>query len=259
MDKKAEKKKQIVEAQSALVVQSNDLIRNVRTLRYGLTIQQQRILVFLISKIGKNDRDLKRIKFNISEYCDVCNLKKNGAEFDRIKESLKGLRDKSYWITNEQGDQILFAWVDSLIIRKNKSVEVILSEALTPFLLNLSRSFTAYELCNALCLRRRYSLRLYELLKSYLWLGRWEVNINEFRETMHLQDRYPLYKELKRCVIDESLEEIEKYTDLKVSYSTTRKGRSIDSICFYIEQKKNVQLVLDVIFNQDERLLSKDL
>lgn len=257
MTKEEKKKRDIRDAQNALVVQSNDLIRNVRTLRYGLTIQQQRILVYLISKIGKNDTNLKRVKFNLSEYCNVCNLKKNGTEFDRIKESLKGLRDKSYWITNEQGDQILFAWVDSLIIRKNKSVEVILSEALAPYLLNLSRSFTAYELCNALCLRRRYSLRLYELLKSYSWLGRWEVNINEFRETMYLQDRYPLYKELKRCVIDESLEEIEKYTDLKVSYSTTRKGRSIDTICFHIEQKKNVQMVMDFIFAQDERLGNK--
>ena len=74
---------------------------------------------------------------------------------------------------------------------------------------------------------------------------------------MYLQDRYPLYKELKRCVIDESLEEIEKYTDLKVSYTTTRKGRSIDTICFHIEQKKNVQMVMDFIFAQDERLGNK--
>ena len=257
LDKDKEKEIQIKNSRSALVVQSNSLIRDVRTLRYGLTTQQQRILVYLISKVGKNDQDFKRVRFKISEYCDVCNLQKNGTEFDRIKESLKGLRDKSYWITNEQGDQILFAWVDTLIIRKNKSVEVILSEALAPYLLNLSRSFTAYELCNALCLRRRYSLRLYELLKSYSWLGRWEVNINEFRETMYLQDRYPLYKELKRCVIDESLEEIEKYTDLKVSYTTTRKGRSIDTICFHIEQKKNVQMVMDFIFAQDERLGNK--
>jgi len=254
MGKKTRSKSQIIEAQSALVVQSNDLIRNVRTLRYGLTTQQQRIVVYLISKVCKDDKELKRVKFNISEYCEICNLKKSGPEFDRIKESLKGLRDKSYWIKNEEGDEILFAWIDTLIMRKNKTVEVILSEALRPHLIELSRNFTAYELCNALCLRRRYSLRLYELLKSYLWLGKWEVNINDFRETMHLQDRYPMYKELKRCVIDESLDEIEKYTDLKVSYTTTRKGRNIDTICFHIEEKKNVQMVLDVIFSQNERL-----
>lgn len=254
MDDKGRDKHQIAEAQSALVIQSNTLIRNVRTLRYGLSNQQQRILVYLISKIGKGDKNLKRVKFNMSEYCDICNLKKNGTEFDRIKEALKGLRDKSYWVEGEDGEQILFAWIDTLIIKKNKSVEVILSEALTPYLLNLSRSFTAYELVNALCLRRRYSLRLYELLKSYLWIGKWEVNIDQFREIMHLQERYPLYKELKRCVIDESLEEIDKYTDLEVSYTTKRKGRSIDTICFHISQKENVQLVLEVLFSQDERL-----
>lgn len=254
LDKDKEKEIQIKNSRSALVVQSNSLIRDVRTLRYGLTTQQQRILVYLISKVGKNDQDFKKVRFNISEYCDVCNLQKNGTEFERIKESLKGLRDKSYWIKNEFGDEILFAWVDTLIMRKNKSVEVVLSEALKPLLLNLSKSFTAYELINALCLRGRYSLRLYELAKSYLWLGKWAISVEDFRETMYLQQKYPLFKELKRNVIDCSIAEINKFCDINISYETIKKGRSIDTIVFYIEEKSGIQMTLDLMLNQEERL-----
>lgn len=254
MDKNKQKQIQIKDSRNALVVQSNSLIRDVRTLRYGLSTQQQRILVYLISKVCKDDTDFKRVKFNISEYCDICNLQKNGTEFERIKESLKGLRDKSYWIRNEEGDEILFAWIDTLIMRKNKSVEVVLSEALRPHLLNLSRSFTAYELINALCLRQKYSLRLYELCKSYLWLGKWEVSVDDFRETMYLKDKYPLFKEMKRNVIDCSIKEINKYCDITITYKTVKKGRSIDKIIFYIVEKKGVQMTLDLMLNQDERL-----
>lgn len=254
MDKEQQKKIQLSESRTALVVQSNHLIRDVRTLRYGLTVQQQRIIVYLISKVCKDDTELKRVKFNISEYCDICNLQKNGTEFNRIKESLKSLRDKSYWIKNEQGDEILFAWLDSIIIRKNKSVEVVLSEALRPYLLNLSQSFTAYELINALCLRGRYSLRLYELCKSYLWLGKWETSVDNFRETMHVGDKYKLFKELKRNVIDCSINEINKFCDVSISYKTIKQGRSISKIVFYIEEKKGVQLTLDLMLNQEERL-----
>lgn len=254
MDKAKKKKKEISDSRSALVVQSNHLIRDVRTLRYGLTTQQQRIIVYLISKVCKDDKELKRVKFNISEYCDVCNLQKNGTEFERIKESLKSLRDKSYWIKNDDGDEILFAWVDTLVIRKNKSVEVILSEALRPYLLNLSQSFTAYELINALCLRQKYSLRMYELLKSYMWLGKWQTSVKNFRETMYLKEKYPLFKELKRNVIDCSLNEINKYCDITVTYETIKKGRSINEIVFYIQEKRGVQLTMDLMLNQEERL-----
>ena len=254
MDKEQQKKIQISQSRNSLVVQSNALIRDVRTIRYGLTVQQQRIVVYLISKICKEDKELKKVKLNLSEYCDVCNLQKNGAEYERIRESLKGLRDKSYWITDEEGNEILFAWLDTVKILKNKSVEVVISEALRPFLIDLSKSFTAYELVNALCLRQKYSLRLYECCKSYLWLGKWEVSVSEFREMMHTKDKYPLFKELKRNVIDVSLNEINKFTDIQVSYETQRKGRYIDSIIFYIKEKQGVQMTLDLLLNQEERL-----
>ena len=249
-----EKKSRIRENRNSLVVQSNSLIRDVRAIRAGLTIQQQRIVVFLISKIAKQDKELKRVKFNISEYCDVCNIQKNGYEYERIKESLKGLRDKSHWITNEDGDQILFAWIDTIVFRKNKTVEVVLSEALRPYLVNLTQSFTAYELINALCLRQKYSLRLYELLKSYMWLGRWEVSVADFRETMFIGERYPQFKELKRNVIDCSLKEINKFCDIIVSYESIKQGRNITKIVFNIKERRGVQLVMDLAFNQEERL-----
>ena len=54
MDKKKQKQMQIKDSRNALVVQSNSLIRDVRTLRYGLSTQQQRILVYLISKVCKD-------------------------------------------------------------------------------------------------------------------------------------------------------------------------------------------------------------
>lgn len=255
MDKEKEKEIQIKKDRNSLVIQSNSLIRDVRTLRYGLSNQEQRILVYLISKLcADNKGELKTVKFNISHYLDVCGIQKSGREYERVKQSLKNLRDKSYWIKNDDGDEILFAWIDTAKIKKNKTVEVTISEALRPYIQNLSKSFTAYELINALCLRQKYSLRLYELAKSYLWLGKWNVSIEEFREIMHVGKKYELFKELKRNVIDNSIAEINKYTDINIRYETVRKGRYISEITFYIKQKKGVQLVMDLMFEQENRL-----
>ena len=71
---------------------------------------------------------------------------------------------------------------------------------------------------------------------------------------MYLKDKYPLFKEMKRNVIDCSIKEINKYCDITITYKTVKKGRSIDKIIFYIVEKKGVQMTLDLMLNQEERL-----
>ena len=71
---------------------------------------------------------------------------------------------------------------------------------------------------------------------------------------MHLKEKYPLFKEMKRNVIDCSIKEINKYCDINITYTTIKKGKSIDKIIFYIVEKKGVQMTLDLMLNQEERL-----
>lgn len=257
MNKKQQKEIEIKEQRNELVVQSNDIIRNVRTLRYDLSVSEQKLIIYLISKICAEDKDFKRVKFNISEYCDVCGIQKSGREYERIKQSIKQLRDKSYWI-KENNAEVLFAWIDTARIEKYESIELVLSEALRPYLLELTQNFTKYELINVLCLKSKYSIRLYEVFKSYLWLGKWEVNIDDFREIIYMKNKYPLFKELNRNVIDSSIKEINKYTDLQIEYTTEKKGRSIDKLIFTINEKLGYQMTWELLINQDERLNKKD-
>lgn len=253
MRKPTDKEIDINNKRNELVVQSNTLIRNVRTLRYDLSVSEQKLIIYLISKLCAEDKDFKKITFSIAEYCQILGVQKNGREYERIKNSIKQLRDKSYWI-KDGNTEILFAWLDTAKITKYESVELVLSEALRPYLLELRKNFTAYELINVLCLRSKYSIRLYELFKSYLWMGYWEVTVNDFRELMFIKDKYQLFKELKRNVIDPSINEINKYTDLTIEYETVKSGRYIEQLKFKIKEKRGVQMVLDLSFLQEERL-----
>ena len=253
MDKKTRKKIDIKEKREELVVQSNDLIRNARTLRYDLSVSEQKLIIYLISKLCADDTDFKKVKFSISEYCDVCGIQKSGREYERVKNSIKQLRDKSYWIKNDR-EEILFAWLDTARIVKYETVELVLSEALRPYLLELRKNFTAYQLINVLCLKSKYSIRLYEIFKSYLWLGKWEVSIDDFRESIYLKDKYKLFKELKRNVIDPSIREINKYTDLQIEYEAIKIGRSIEKLQFKIIEKRGYQMTWELLVNQEDRL-----
>lgn len=254
----AEQRKQIEikENRESLVVKGNDLIRHTR---YDLSLSEQKILIYIISKIVAEDKDFKHIKFKIVEYCDIAGIKRGGTEYEYIKDSIQSLRNKSWWIKAGKRD-ILFSWIDTAVIEENNGeVDIVLSESLRPYLLDIKGNFTKYELINILVLHSKYSVRLYELFKSYLWLHYWEIGLKEFRELINIEDKYKDFTEFKRNVVLPSIKEINKYTDLQIDFNTIKKGRSIDKLCFTIKEKKGVQLTLDLILNQEERLsISKE-
>ncbi len=250
MDK--DRKIEINKQRNELVVKSNDLIRNTR---YNLSVMEQKIVIYLISKIVAEDTDFKKVELSVKDYCDLCGIDKGGRGYQLVKDSIKSLRDKSWWIQTEDNTEVLFSWIDTARVQKNNgTVEVKLSESLRPYLLQLKGNFTKYELINTLMLKSRYAIRLYELFKSYLWLGKWEVSIDELKEILLIGEKYKDYRDFKKFVINQSIKEINTYTDLTISYDVKKNGRRIDKLVFQINEKRGVQLTLDLILNQEERL-----
>ena len=62
------KKKDLIKSRSAIVAKSNDLIQKSR---FSLTAQQQKIVLYLISKITPEDTEFKRYKFSINEFYNI--------------------------------------------------------------------------------------------------------------------------------------------------------------------------------------------
>ena len=251
MDAEQRKLIEIRENRESLIVKDNNLIRHTR---YDLTLSEQKILIYIISKIVAEDKDFKHVKFKILEYCDIAGIKRGGSEYEYIKDSIQSLRNKSWWIKVGKRDT-LFSWLDTAVIEENTGeVDIVLSESLRPYLLDIKGNFTKYELINILVLHSKYSVRLYEIFKSYLWLHKWKVGLTEFRELINIESKYEDYTEFKRNVIQPSIKEINKYTDLQIDFKSIKKGRSIDKLCFSITEKKGVQLTLDLLLEQDKRL-----
>lgn len=252
MDKRKEEIIKIHREREESVVKSNELIRNTR---YSLSEVQQKIIIYLISKICAQDTYIKRVKFSLAEYCALVGVKKNNnREYAYIKKSIQDLRNKSWWFDFDD-KSVLFSWIDYSEIDKNTGeVEIVLSESLKPFLLDIKGNFTRYELINILVLKSKYSIRLYELFKSYLWLNKWEVDIELFRDLINIGDKYKDWTEFKRNVITPSIKEISKYTDLDISMEVRKQGREIRTLIFHISEKRGVQLTLDLLLNQEERL-----
>lgn len=222
-----------------LVVKSNDLIQRTR---YSLSTQEQKIILYMISKIKPTDSEFQKYELELSDVCDVCGIARHGQNYQNFKDSIKSLADKSFWIETPERD-ILLRWVEHVeIVREESIVEIRLDPNMRPYLLMLRENFTQYELGYILVLKSKYSIRLYELLKSYAYLESVRIPLSELKESLQI-DGYDAFKDLKRRVIDKSIEEINKFTDLTITYTTYRRGRSIDGFVFLIQQKSSVEEV----------------
>ncbi len=251
MNKKQRKISEVKKERYELVVKSNILIRNIR---YELNLTEQKILIYIISKICAQDKDFRTVKFKVAEYCDVAGIRKGGRAYELVKDSIKSIRDRSWWLEDDE-QIVLFSWIDTARIEKGDGeIEIKLSESLRPYLLEISKNFTKYELINVLMLHTKYAVRAYELFKSYLYLHHWEVSLDTFRDLLGVEDKYKDFTEFKRNIIDKSIKDISSNTDIKVTYKTVKKGRNIDKLIFDINEQ-DYQTTLDIL-DKENRLMN---
>jgi len=109
------------------------------------------------------------------------------------------------------------------------------------YLTELQGSFTQYKLQYVTQFTNVYSLRIYELLAQWQGRGTREVGVDELRNKLQLGDQYPKAYDLKRFVIDRALADINKHSNLRVSYGQRKSGRNVVAFQFKFEQKDGMQ------------------
>lgn len=206
------------------VVKSNALIQKSR---YQMTLQQSRLMLYLISKIDSVfDTDFREFTISLLDLCSVCGIEKGGNSYKLIKESLQGLADKSVWLPTEDGGEELCRWLDKAKIERTGYITLRISESMKPFLLQLKSDFTKYRLVHALAFKSRYSVQLYELCKSIVYNGvgyAREYSISDFQK--HFITPYKAIYDFKRRVIEPALTDINEFSDIQAFCEFTGRGR----------------------------------
>jgi plasmid replication initiation protein len=221
-----------------MVVKANDLIQKSK---YSLTFFELRLVQYVLSLITPEMETLQELTFDIQNVCKVLNIdEKSGGNYNFIKESLKRIRDYSVWINYPNGKATTFAWFSNVAITPNSGkVTVYFDKISVPFLIQLKKHYTQYSLFYTLAMKSSYSIRLYELLKSYQNLGVLEITFDDLRERLDVtSEYYSKFGVFRQKILDASLQEIERFTDLHIEFETIRKGRVINKIKFIICEKR---------------------
>ena len=144
---------------------------------------------------------------------------------------------KAFWIETEDIDTMV-SWIEKAILyKKDTRLRIRLDDDLKPFLLHLREQFTAYELSYILVMRSKYSIRLYEYLKSFLSLATITISVAELKELLECEKEYSRWDNFRMRVLDKAISEINAYTDLQITTEFVRLNRTIDKVIFNISKK----------------------
>lgn len=236
------------------VTKANALIQRTR---FSLTLQEQKIVLYVLTKIQPEDTELTEYSFDIKEFCRICGIDAGGM-YTNLKEVLKKLSDRSFWaIIDDKGTETLLRWVQKpYVVHHSGLVRIKLDEDMRPFLMELKKQFTSYSLIYILGMKSQYSIRIYELLKSYEKLGRWEFDIDDLKRKLECEN-YDRYPDFKRYVLDMAEREINACSDLNVTYESIKDGRRYAKIAFTIKLKKGVEQSLATMANIEAAMKKK--
>ena len=244
----------IEKSREYIVSKSNQIVQKSR---YDFTLAEQRTIAYICSKI-KPIEALDRAKgmpfqleyeFNILDYVRTCGLQDNGKLYEEVKATLKGLRDKSMWLTLPDGSETTVGWLAKATTNKRSGIAKIeIDKDLAPYLFDLKEKFLRYGLKNILNMKSQYSIRLYELLKSYYdmkvgqtdrreWKEKtykpkkisWIVELEELKKLLMVDTikSYENYKNMRIKVLEPAQKEINELTDINVYFEPITKGRKV--------------------------------
>ena len=236
-------KKQIIDARNQRVTKANELIQNAR---YQLSVQEQRIVLYLISMIQRGDDDFHEYELSYQDLCKICKIEYGGKSYKIIEDAIRELRDKSIgWVTLENGERPLIAWIEKARWIRQGLLSIRLDADLKPFLLELKSRFTTYQLVNVLQFRSKYSTRLYELACSYNFRNDSPSFIKTF-QVDELQEllgsNYAEYRDFKRRVLNPAIKEINQYTDTALTLIERRQGKRVIGLELSICRKSGPDL-----------------
>lgn len=234
---KEERQLTIHEQQKFFVAKSNELIQKSR---FSMSVQQNRIMLYLISKIKPNDFGDEVYQISVREFCKVCNLDYNsGKNYADAKRAIKAIADKSVWVQQENGDDVLLRWLNRVKLnRETGCFEITFHEDMLPFLYDLQSRYTRYSLDNVLTMKSKYGIRLYELLKSYQYLGKSiTFTVDELRHRLDAE-KYTRFPDFRRYVLEKAIDDINECSDIQVGYMPikTNGKRATDSVVISIKE-----------------------
>ena len=204
----------------------------------SMSVDEKRILI-MASPVARNidATEQDSILISAQQFAEECGIKVNSA-YKQIELASKKLVDRSFSYTNEKGKKVYSNWVidatyeDAGVSLRFTSVVLIMLKILDKY-----NPYTRYKKDVVLKLKKDYSIDFYHLAKKSEKLGNFELTIDSMFIEFGLPESYRDLRNLKRRVLKDPIDEINKHTDIDLTYEPIKKGRSVVGFKFTVREK----------------------
>lgn len=204
----------------------------------SMSVDEKRILI-MASPVARNidATEQDSILISAQQFAEECGIKVNSA-YKQIELASKKLVDRSFSYTNEKGKKVYSNWVidatyeDAGVSLRFTSVVLLMLKILDKY-----NPYTRYKKDVVLKLRKDYSIDFYHLAKKSGKLGSFELTIDSMFIEFGLPESYRDLRNLKRRVLKDPIDEINKHTDIDLTYEPIKKGRSVVGFKFTVREK----------------------
>lgn len=255
-----------VEMLQAPIAKANDIIRQSQ---FSLSLVESRIVAYMLANTNQKLGQFNYIQFRTRDFCNACGISKTNPQY--VKNVIKRLYNKSIVVRIKRSDEhqniISDSYVpikildDFEVAGKDGYVALKFHDRLAPYFLELKKNFTLYYFGYSVFFKSKYSLPLYELLKSYANMSltakqhvfSYRISIEEFRSMMGLGTKLEHHSDLKRRILDVCVGEINQYTDIKVEMEEERYGKAVRFLLFRISMKETKER-LEILNRAQEKM-----
>jgi plasmid replication initiation protein len=226
-----------------LVVKSNRLIEA----SYRLGMNEQRIILYAICRCREEQKGLfpdLPVTITADAFVRQFPSVDKSNVYGQLKEAMNSLYNRSVTIhdtdpATKKARVRETRWIsEKAYIDGAGHVQIVFTPEVIKYMTRLETEFTSYQLEKVGNMTSAYAVRIYELLAQHRDIGNRTLNMAWLRETLQIApDEYKLTTNFIRKVIEVAVDQINKHSDLTVSYKSVKTGRAITDFTFKIKVK----------------------
>jgi len=219
---------------------------NMLTSRFNLTSNEVKFVMFMISKIKREDKPNK-------EYCiPLSDLKLNFSSLNisRLITFCKGIMSHTLTIKKEKSFLVV-NWFSHIEYKhEENNIYFSISPKLSNELFNLEREYATPQLKFILGFKSIYTIRLYLLMYKIKNQVTGTFLIEELKEQLQIQNKFARYNDFKRKVLEVAKKELvgsiddngnpTEKSDIYFEYEEIKSGRKVTKIKFTVKKHKKI-------------------
>ena len=199
--------------------------------KWSLNNNSSDLFYTILSFIKKEDKEFNKISFSMADLAE-----RTGRTWSHkhLKGTVDDLQSKNFTIEEDNGDWSKYCPIPTIKF-KDGFITCYPNEQMKPFLIDISKRFVKGDLRILYQLKSGYIKRIYLLLKEYQKIGKRRFILEDLLDTLNVPKSFYTYGNFKLKVLNATIKEINKHTDIYISLKEDKKGtRKVQAIEFQI-------------------------